>query len=243
MRKFAVILIAVGALGLVPRAAEGWDSVTKPSVRDFPTALPFTPGWSSTAQSRRFGAIFLKDAIGGISPNYDDDIANNKILDCPETFLSSSDISKGCVIATDLSKAEFGWLSLRKRGDVFAASEHAEIAKRTAERAGLDQTHLFDVFWLRYASPNGYLASPVKLTPETDLTPPESRYLVGQSCRRLAESPVACTRPVASPYTNSPKPLISPTASPIGRRATSSAPSPASMARSRASSTTPAINS
>ena len=180
MKKLAIILVATGALGLLSKGAEAWDSVTTPRVRAFPTDLPFTP-LSTHSERRRFSAVFLKDAIGGVSPNYDDDIDNSKVLDCPETFLAEGDISKGCVIAKDLGKADFGWLSLRKRADAFGTSEHEQIAKRTAERAGLDQTRLFDVFWVRYASPNAYVASPTELTPEDELTPPHSRYLAAQS--------------------------------------------------------------
>lgn len=178
--RIATALACLVTFVLPLKEAAGWDSVTKPRVRNFPTAIPFTPGSAPQSSHRWFGAVFLKDAIGGTSPNYDDDVDNSKILDCPEAFLRSGEIAGGCEIAKDLSHAEFGWLELRKRGDDFTTGEHTAITKVVAERAGLAGSHIFDPFWVRYATPNTYIASPVKLT-DDGLTPDASRYLVGQS--------------------------------------------------------------
>jgi hypothetical protein len=126
--------------------------------------------------------MFLRDAIGGVSPNYDDDVANSKILDCPDSFLKTGDIADGCEIAKDLKDpAEWGWLQLRKRADDPVKSEHASITKLTAERAGIAGSHIFDPFWVRYATSNTYVASPVRLTKDEGLTPDSSRYFVAQS--------------------------------------------------------------
>ncbi|HVY25607.1 MAG TPA: hypothetical protein VHB79_03620 [Polyangiaceae bacterium] len=141
-----------------------------------------TPGVMSPRTARQFSVAFRQDAIGGLNHDYADDIDNNRLLDCPEEFLKTGNIANGCEVAKVLDKADFGWLQIRKEADLVNESEHTLMSQLIAQQAGLigEGMHLFDVFWLRYATGNSYLASPVQLSKE-DLTPDHSRYLVAQS--------------------------------------------------------------
>ena len=182
MRLVQLMLLATFFGGaLRTNQAMAWDSHTQARVRNFPSADVTLSDLSQGLRpgERLFTAGFVKDGIGGRSPNYMDDVANSSLLTCPPTFLENGDIS-ACEISREINRAQWGWSEIRKSGELFRASEHTMIARASAERAGLMATTLFNVFWVRYATDNRYIASPLTLTSK-GLTPPESRYLVGPS--------------------------------------------------------------
>lgn len=209
--KMSVCIITSIAV-LLPSVALAWDSQTRPGVHNMQTTgtpfprppAPYSPYVGPVSlyyDSTAFLATVLKDDIGGELTGGSDDVSINDILLCDPAFAGrpgAPDLA-GCKAASaaDLSKAEWGWLELRKAADLPNESEHYLLARAAANFAGLSATTIFDPLWVRYPSRNALLASPRDLDsagrvlthplPNQDPSP----YLVGQAWTPASDLPTS----------------------------------------------------
>jgi hypothetical protein len=185
MKKIGLAVVACSALALLmSSSARGWDSERRNRLRAFPAHGEYFLQDNSRSVrqgERKVETAFVQDGIGGQDPASVGVPANLQLLTCKPEFLdptqpsSFGDLSQ-CDTTGRTGDSRWPWAEIRKQGDSDHAGEHYSIAKAAALRAGLLETTIFEPFWLRYATKNGYMASPIN-----GVTAVGTPYLVGQS--------------------------------------------------------------
>lgn len=180
MKSLACCVVLTGFVMTCPPEAKAWDSSHKPAIRHFPATNYPTPFGDSLVNNKpRFAVGFVEDALGNVKET-DEGYPNTNALLCSQAFLVNGDISQCGSIEGSLDSTKWGWLEVRKKGNSGAHSEHTLIATASAERAGLNETRIFEPFWLRYATRNEYVASPATLD-EDDGRPVGDKWVAAQS--------------------------------------------------------------
>jgi hypothetical protein len=109
------------------------------------------------------------------------------LFQCPRTNGPIPSNLAGCqpILESDAAVSTWGWVNVRKawntdHGGAGNRPEHMLITQLAASLGGLGHTRLFEPFWIRYPSVDGYVASPTGADPSR-ADQMAANFIVGQS--------------------------------------------------------------